>query len=149
MTNKYKNPGRGRKYCPGCESYIPAMVKKCDCDFEFQAGIKHEPAKPITDEDREIIKYLVGIGGKEKNDLIIFAAAGKCPIKLANNCSKGYIHQWCELMISEGRQRKKIYMPEALILFMISSDIENKTLVARHIKEWANEKRNACKNLKL
>jgi hypothetical protein len=148
----FKEGGLGRKYCPSCENFIGSSYRKCwNCDFKFEKGKTYHPPRDLTKEEKAVVSYVVGIGGRDRNEMVVHAASGDMPTKL-KNFTHDEVFKWCEMMVSYGRSKNRIYLPTALKLFAMRHKFntqKTKMRVLRYIEEWADEKRTACKDIRI
>jgi len=83
----YDGPGKGRKKCSDCGTYVAARTSTCVCGHDFTASrvkvIQTGGSAPA--EDTNVANDNTGTGNRRiKGNEIIAIPAGKCPVKLDN-----------------------------------------------------------------
>lgn len=153
---KFSLPGKGRKMCSSCGSYIPVRTQECECGHVFG---KKDPVKvvpistadknakydePVTDEDR---RYAIA-AGLSRGCTMIYAGAGKCPAVLRSVDSdfnprdpQEVIREFCEDVVSAGIPDKKLYMPSAIKNWLAGFvDRNNKPELFDLVDRWYDER---------
>jgi hypothetical protein len=144
-VNKYSLPGRGRKQCPDCQSYIGVRTQNCECGHEFvfnENGENPVVSKyddpPLSDEDN---RYVLAIGCG-KGGRVVHVGAGAPPAEL-KMCDEQSVRNFCEDIVAAGYKDGKIYMPRAIKNFMrhvIGDRAITNNFTDVYIDKWYDDK---------
>lgn len=120
VIRTFDGPGRGRKQCDACGTYIGVRTKVCVCGHTFvrkkpkaievrKKRVSRRGATPEPVEDTVEKKSLVPAGYTTN----IIAPAGKCPVKL-KDIDKEAVFEWAAKVRAHGAERGDFYSASAL-----------------------------------
>lgn len=142
---KYDGPGRGRKQCPSCKSYVHVRTKVCDCGREFsrpsddliEEKCVQVSESPKPDLDPFLISYIRGIGTVKKVTPI-YALAGSPAITLVSS-EKNDVFQYCDDVINYGLKYNKLLMPSVIKGWIRNTAGLDQKPVIKFVEEWTKE----------
>lgn len=138
----FEGPGRGKKKCQDCGTYVGARVQHCQCgyDFDKKIGIK---SIPIVEEKKEIlpaelIAYINGIKVK-KPVVVIYATADKCPFQLVE-FDKESVYSFCHDVVDYGITLGKLYTTAVIKSYIRNQvQLEQQKEVLSTVDNWRKE----------
>jgi ribosomal protein S14 len=120
VVRTFDGPGRGRKQCDSCGTYIGVRTKVCVCGHTFtrkkpktvevrkkRVSRKGAAPEPVEETPRE--KTVIPAGYTTN----VIAPAGKCPVKLKGT-DKETVLDWAAKVRAHGAERGDFYSTYAL-----------------------------------
>lgn len=118
VTNTYSLPGRGRKQCPECNTYVGVRAKVCKCGYVFpktvasnnnlKSAIEKVNEEKATPEERALA-FALGF-----QDGVFVHAIGNPPLVKLVDVTYPSICQFVEQTIDKGMANHKMYTPSAI-----------------------------------
>lgn len=153
LATIFDGPGKGRKQCHSCKRYVGARSLECPaCGVLIKTQPKENPNAPIEVESiKELVqknpeyKFVIGAGFSNR-DLIVYAPAGDCPVKLEDT-EEETVFEWCDSILGYGRKERKAYLPSAIkywLRFIYPIGTKEYDSVSKTIDKWANELESYC-----
>jgi len=79
----WTTPGRGRKGCPDCGTYVAARTKKCPCGHVFSVSTRSRTVKERSkDREGEVKERIQEERGSVDKRPHLVTPSGKCPLPL-------------------------------------------------------------------
>lgn len=138
-------PGRGRKQCPECKSYVGVRTGECNCGYVFNKDAelkltiaeKRKVEDAATEEERNYAMAVCsGFSGT-----LVYVASGKCPYHFVGE-DYDSISAACWQIVYDGLNDGKIYLPSAIkhwIGHRFGFNSKKYKRICEHVDKWANK----------
>lgn len=152
--NKYSLPGRGRKQCPECKTYVGVRTQDCECGYKFNFNSSEDKPvaskyddPPLTDDENRYI-FAIGAG---KGGRVVWTGAGESPAKLVGTDDKS-VKQFCDDVVFSGMSDGKIYMPNAIRCWLrhtLGASSQSYKKAVAFVNEWYCAKIDSTKGVQV
>lgn len=136
LTKTYDGPGRGRKLCPACNTYIGVRNEQCNCGHIFVKG----ETKPTDIEDtptRSVQMFAFRMGFS--NGRICTTPADKFDTQLDSLSQNGVV-KFCDDAIEEYEKKRQVLLSPDAIKYLgryhLKLEGDELELFKMYVDEW-------------